>query len=230
MRSKKRLSKRTMTEIPNKIHMVWVGSKPPPIIRQCITRAKAVNTSSDVIFWNKFPDEFLTEFKEQLKLCSQVCQAVDIFRLWLCYKHGGFYIDSDIWFHRDMSGLFVDGFSITMRSATRLFNGVMGSEAGNKNVGDVLNIIKNTHNKNLRRCHFGRLLLTPYYYKNKSEIVKMPTSTFLPITAKSQCRRFWRLDQKSKDRQLNNMKHVPYGVHLFGVLGSGKNKTRGKQL
>ncbi len=207
------------------IHLVWIGSEPPGLIKQCVKRCRDVHKGqAEIIFWEELPSEFLDECKDIVSRCELVCQIIDVFRVWVCHKYGGIYLDSDIWIHRAIGDLFdCDLIFTKARKLPLISNGMIGCNEGNKEMRKILDILKNK--QQISHFSLGREVLTPFVQnlnKNTRKVIEF--SGFFPYGAPG-CRKFWQLSPLKRAEDLEAKNPVPYGVHLFKLLGSGKNKT-----
>lgn len=84
--------------IPKIIHYVWLGGgEKSPLFYRCFESWKKYFPKAEIIEWNenKLKGINNTYFQEALH-CKKYAFASDYVRLWVLYRYGGFYLDTDV--------------------------------------------------------------------------------------------------------------------------------------
>lgn len=105
--------------IPRVLHHIWLDDLEPARFANWRKKAKDLNPTWEVRFWQKTSqlplDQFVNRrtFERAQKLCPQDWKRfqADLARLELLYIHGGVYLDSDIELKRPLERLPLDGAS-----------------------------------------------------------------------------------------------------------------------
>ena len=84
--------------IPKKIHYCWFGRNPKPkLAEKCIASWKKYCPDYEIIEWNE--DNFDVNLNPYTQMCCEQKKWAflsDYVRLWVVYKHGGIYFDTDV--------------------------------------------------------------------------------------------------------------------------------------
>ncbi|WP_140445390.1 MULTISPECIES: glycosyltransferase family 32 protein [unclassified Bifidobacterium] len=130
--------------IPRKIHYIWLGGKDKPsLTKLCINTWKRVLPDYEIIEWNednldlnylKKNNKFLSKCLD-LKLWSF---ASDYLRLYVLYKEGGVYLDTDIEVIKKYDSLLNESMFIGLEDKGFIGTGVIGSEKNNPIVKRIL--------------------------------------------------------------------------------------------
>lgn len=93
--------------IPKKIHYVWVGKgEKNERIKHCIESWKKLLPDYEIIEWNE--DNFdinLNDFTKKAYEDKKWAYVSDVARLWVLYKYGGIYFDTDVEVYQPIDGL-----------------------------------------------------------------------------------------------------------------------------
>lgn len=85
-------------KIPKVIHYFWFGHNPKPkIVKKCIASWKKVCPDYEIKEWNE--DNFditLCDYMKEAYEAEKWGFVPDFARLWVIYKYGGFYLDTDV--------------------------------------------------------------------------------------------------------------------------------------
>ena len=129
--------------IPKIIHFVWVGNNPKPqSVLNCIESWKKYCPDYDIMEWN---DNILKDidnlYAKQAYENKKWAFVSDYVRLWVLYKYGGFYFDTDLELTNNIDKFrnydYVTGFEKYKESFHPL-TAVWGCEKGNKLIGRLL--------------------------------------------------------------------------------------------
>ena len=110
--------------IPKKIHYCWFGRNPKPkLAEKCIASWKKYCPDYEIIEWNE--DNFDVNLNGYTKMCYEQKKWAflsDYVRLWVVYKYGGIYFDTDVELLRNPDSLLNDeawfGFETEDKNAT----------------------------------------------------------------------------------------------------------------
>ena len=93
--------------IPKIIHYVWLsGERKPREIRKCIASWKKVLPGYRIREWTRkdFPWDSLGDYANEALSVKKWAFATDYLRLWILYREGGIYLDSDVLLKRGIDG------------------------------------------------------------------------------------------------------------------------------
>jgi hypothetical protein len=94
-RARIRLSK-SAYKVPKKIHMIWLGSRPPIVVMQMFESWKHFHPEWEVRLWtDKDVSSFCLRNKQAFDTAKNWGEKSDIFRYEILDKEGGLYVDSD---------------------------------------------------------------------------------------------------------------------------------------
>lgn len=178
--------------IPNIIHQLWIGSKPPPI--KLMNTWKDKHSDFEYIYWNE--SEFIKrnmvfECQKQIDDIEEINGKADIMRWEILYKYGGVFIDADSiciepFDEEIMSKSSFAGWEQEEVRPGLIATGTMGFPINHPLVGGAINWIK--HNPVTQKDGFmawqsvGPGLLTRMYNTgNFKDLYIFPSYTFLPI-------------------------------------------------
>ena len=134
--------------IPKIIHYCWFGRNPKPeLMRRCIDSWKKHCPDYEIVEWNE--DNFdcsTNDYAREAYEAKKWAFVTDYARLWIVYKYGGIYLDTDVELMKPLDGLlntpaffgFEDGESV----ATGLG---FGAEKNNAVVGRMLEDYRGIH-------------------------------------------------------------------------------------
>ena len=93
--------------IPKIIHLCWLGGDPyPGLIRRCLRSWERVLPDYEVKLWNRETfDVDSVPFVRDAVSVRQWAPAADYIRLWALNRHGGIYLDSDVYVRRSFDDL-----------------------------------------------------------------------------------------------------------------------------
>jgi hypothetical protein len=139
--------------IPKVIHYCWFGeNSKPPIVEQCIQSWKKYCADWEIIVWNEQNYDIRTapQYVKDAYNKKMYAFVSDYARLDVVYKHGGFYLDTDVELFRSLNE-FVDykavfAFEQTVLIATGLGFGSVPNNPAVKALLDLYNIIKFNRN------------------------------------------------------------------------------------
>lgn len=152
--------------IPKIIHYIWLGDNCiPPSITTCIESWKKVLTDYKIIKWDNSVIEMLDfPFVKEAIREGKWAFASDVIRLWVLYKYGGIYLDTDVMVYKTFDD-FLDNHAFIGRECCLQI-------MGNKTEYHLTSFCfgAEPENEYIRRC-----LL---YYNNRHFILS--TESFLP--------------------------------------------------
>ena len=133
--------------IPKVIHYVWVGGKPlPPFQKKCIESWKKYLPDYEIKEWNE--DNF--DISQNL-YCKQAYEdrkyafVSDYIRIYVLYKYGGIYMDTDVEVIQTFPEDFLECEAFSgYETANTIPTGIMGSVAGQQMFRQILNFYENT--------------------------------------------------------------------------------------
>ncbi len=84
--------------IPKVIHYCWFGNNPKnDIIQMCIDSWKKYCPDYEILEWNETNfDVNMTDYTRDAYTDKKYAYVSDFARLWIIYKYGGFYLDTDV--------------------------------------------------------------------------------------------------------------------------------------
>lgn len=133
--------------IPKTIHYIWFGGAPlSKLARRCIDSWKRHCPDYEIVRW----DETTFDISENM-YCQEACQvgkwafASDYARLKVLFEHGGIYMDTDVEVLRSLDDFLTDQAFSGFESSSSVQTGIMGAEAGNPFVRDLLARYKTRH-------------------------------------------------------------------------------------
>lgn len=93
--------------IPKKLHLIWVGDMVrPDYVAAHVSLWTALMPEWDIRLWTNAD---VSRFPDIVQKCTKGAQQADIMRLFILYKEGGVYVDTDIVPHRSLSPYFLWG-------------------------------------------------------------------------------------------------------------------------
>ena len=130
--------------IPKKIHYIWLGKKEPDnTSKMCINSCRRNCPDYEIIIWNEnnLDLDKLKRENKFLKKCIEIglwAFASDYLRLYLLYQEGGIYLDTDVEVLHSFDSFLDYVFFVGMESSEYIGTGVIGSEAGSKELKRLL--------------------------------------------------------------------------------------------
>lgn len=127
--------------IPKIIHYCWFGKRPLPVsVKRNINLLKKMFPNFTVMFWND--DNFNTNINlwvsQAIKL-RRYAFAVDYIRLYVLYKYGGIYFDTDVKVIKSLTPLLsLKTFLCWQNEISGIDVGTVGSEKGAKWLSDCM--------------------------------------------------------------------------------------------
>jgi hypothetical protein len=130
--SPEKLAPTQVAHIPKIIHFIWFGESVPDFVLSIINRTRALLPGWKVLIWRDFPPDFPADILRLTRLLQPIQQQTDIFRVWLLLKHGGIYLDTDIYLLRSLDELrYFDHFFVYEKiDADKVANNAIGSSPG----------------------------------------------------------------------------------------------------
>lgn len=118
--------------IPKIIHHIWFGEKSyPKIVKKCLKSLHKILPDYEIMYWNS--DNFnlnINPWVRQAYDAKKYAFVSDFARLYLLYKYGGIYVDTDIEILKNLDQFLSDKAFIGVTSLENQINaGIIGSEA-----------------------------------------------------------------------------------------------------
>lgn len=123
--------------IPKKLHYIWLGEKPKPsLTRLCMNSWCRILTDYDIIEWNEHNLNLPTLCKNNrfLAQCIRLklwAFASDYLRLYVLWREGGIYVDTDIEVLKKYDGLLDEKMFVGLEANGYIGTGVIGAERHN---------------------------------------------------------------------------------------------------
>ena len=94
-------------KIPKVIHYFWFGNNPKPkIVKKCIASWKKVCPDYEIKEWNESNfDVNICDYTREAYEAKMWGFVSDYARLWVIYRYGGFYLDTDVELIRSLDTL-----------------------------------------------------------------------------------------------------------------------------
>lgn len=221
--------------IPQKLHVVWLGSSLPPWARGNLDLFTEHNPAWVVKIHDTWPpDGAPPELAAHGRNCTQYCQLADLYYIWLLASVGGVVMDLDSMTRRAFGPL-CDHQAFSSRhnnSDRRLTNGLMGGGPGGA-FGRALEWLTNRPGPaRPPRCHYGPDLMTRLFDRVPplEDFTILPWAYFYPLGCGDRKRAdayAAATSPEARDRVLDQVSQTwgeltggPFAVHLWGCEGS----------
>lgn len=185
-------------KIPKVIHQIWLGREMPDFEKRLCKQVKeSLGADWEYILWTEDKINKLTEFKnlDLFNLTPNYGQKSDILRYAILHEFGGIYMDTDFLMLGAFDSLLdLDFFcGIAYDDQPNLFNGLIGSSAGNKIIESLLTLDRPLyyHDAMMLMDSTGPFFVTRKLFENLSEVelaVALPNSFFYPHPNFAQCK------------------------------------------
>lgn len=130
--------------IPEKIHYCWLGGKEKPSdVDRYIETWRKMMPEYEIIEWNErtFPfSKINCRYVEDAVKQKKWAFVTDYMRLYILYKEGGIYLDTDVELLKSLKDFAGDDSFIGMESAYTLCTAVIGAKPGQKWIKDLLEL------------------------------------------------------------------------------------------
>ena len=126
--------------IPKKIHYIWLGrNEKNDRIKLCIESWKKYLPDYEIIEWNEdnFPMEY-NDFFKQAYDSKKWAFASDVARLYVLYKYGGIYMDTDVELYKPLDEFLDNEGFIGFEDKHYLSTATIGSVANNPIIKTIL--------------------------------------------------------------------------------------------
>jgi mannosyltransferase OCH1-like enzyme len=153
--------------IPKIIHQIWIGNKElPDEEKEWINSWKANNKEFEHVLWTnnniiKLPEAYELIIKS---LENKMALISDIYRYYILFLYGGFYVDTDIINYRSINGLshYRYVFLRPHKNANHFTNAFFGISKNNKLLINCLNNIKPLNKNQIKNgyAYTGGQILT----------------------------------------------------------------------
>lgn len=130
--------------IPKKIHYIWLGKNKKDRASQiCINSWKANLTDYELIEWNEdnLPLDEIAANNRFFSYCRKYklwAFMSDYLRLWILYREGGIYMDTDVQVIKQFNDLLCNPMFLGYEMNDYVGTGIIGSEKGNQFVKELL--------------------------------------------------------------------------------------------
>uniref|UniRef100_UPI00359C73AC glycosyltransferase family 32 protein n=1 Tax=Bifidobacterium longum TaxID=216816 RepID=UPI00359C73AC len=135
--------------IPKKIHFIWIGGRPKSSLTQlCMNSWRRVLTDYEIIEWNEHNLNLPALCKENkfLAKCVELklwAFASDYLRLYILWREGGIYVDTDIEVLKKYDGLLDEKMFVGLEANGYIGTGVIGAERHNPMIRRLLDFYDN---------------------------------------------------------------------------------------
>ena len=128
--------------IPRIIHFT-IPAKPTSTQLECIETARKLHPGWQIQVWQDPLNAAEFSLGKYWSKTNSGAQLADLIRLDAVYRHGGFYLDSDLTLHRSLEGLCDFPFVICSEDGFRLTNAFFGAEAGSPALKRLMDSLDN---------------------------------------------------------------------------------------
>lgn len=130
--------------IPRKIHYCWLGGKEKPDhVKQYMKSWKEKMPDYEIIEWNEttFPfSEVECRYLRQAQEAGKWAFVTDYMRLYILYKYGGIYLDTDVEIRKSLQQFEADDSFIGFESSYTLCTAVIGAKPGQNWIRELLEL------------------------------------------------------------------------------------------
>ncbi len=216
--------------IPKLCHFIWFGQERPPWVDNNIGLFRhhhpdwQIKLHGDATDWLSYIPESL----QQIALYAEhYCTRSDLLSYSILKQEGGVYLDVDMLTLRSMDALLEYDCFVGKVQNGQINCAVIGSTPNSKGILKILKACKLREQvRDIQKASFGPKLLSrllvPHPRRHR-EITILPYSYFYPFREPIAAHEFWKANKALREELLNGL--YPYLVHLWGVKGSGLNKT-----
>lgn len=136
--------------IPKVIHYCWINDNKnyhlPEMVQECISSWKKFLPDYEIKEWNinNFDinkNDYIREAYEAKKYAF----VSDYIRLYVLYKYGGIYMDTDVKVLKSFNDLLKNKAFMGFESMNRIATCIIGSEKGNQIIKEMLNLYNDKH-------------------------------------------------------------------------------------
>lgn len=133
--------------IPKIIHFCWFGeNQHTPIVTRCIESWKIMCPDYEIVEWNETNfDININTFVKEAYETKKWAFVSDFVRLYVLYKYGGVYVDSDVEILKNIDKLMLNGGVITGYQGATIPAGIMAAEVDNEWIKLLLDYYNNRH-------------------------------------------------------------------------------------
>jgi mannosyltransferase OCH1-like enzyme len=178
-------------KIPKILHQIWLGREMPDFEKRlCNQVRQSLPSDWQYILWTEKTINNLKNFKniDLFNATPSFGQKSDILRYSILHEYGGVYMDTDFLLLQDFNELLdLDFFcGVSYDKEPTMFNGLMGTSAGNKIITDLLTLdvpLQYTDAMSLMNSTGPYFLSRKVFNNIKSldSVVVFPTSFFYPF-------------------------------------------------
>lgn len=218
----KNLTDSLISNIPKKIHLIWLGSPKPKKFEYLLQKIKDINFDYEIIEWNDENINFELINEKLFRECSSYGAKSDILRFEILNKYGGIYMDYDFIQVKKFDDLLNNDFFVGSSNCCpdETWNSIIGASKGNQVCVKFLEGLKNT--KPISKNEITRVMNeTGPYYLNKiiqdnnlqKNITKLTGKYFFPFPAAERLK-IKELNPSDIDYCMSYIDHNTYCVHL----------------
>jgi mannosyltransferase OCH1-like enzyme len=210
--------------IPRKIHYCWFGPKSlPKIVMKCVRTWSEKMPSYEILLWNENNSPMHLPFIDKAYKEGKYAFVSDCVRFWVLYKHGGIYLDTDMFVLRSFDDLLANEIFFGWETGRNenISCGVIGSVPGHP---FIRNILDRYNNLQFRTISIPELVVPKVVkycfdqYPLRHEIAIFPYDFFyaFPYEEKENVKNFMQFQTANS-----------YAIHLWNVSwGKFQDKLR----
>lgn len=127
--------------VPKKIHYCWFGEKEKPVeVLDCIESWKKYAPEYEVYEWNEdnFPRDIMIPYAQEALDAKKFAFVTDYVRLYVLYKYGGIYLDTDIEMIKSFPNNILEHDFLGLESESTICTAVIGCKPKSKWVEKLL--------------------------------------------------------------------------------------------
>jgi mannosyltransferase OCH1-like enzyme len=210
--------------IPKKIHYCWFGPNPlPGMVVKCIKTWQDKLPDFELCLWKEENSPMQIPFVQEAYASNYFAFVSDYVRFWALYKHGGIYLDTDMFVVRSFNDLLNNEifFGWETDQKTNLSCGIIGATPENTFIASIIKHYKGLHFSiaTIPDLVIPRIVSKCYDdYELKEQIVVYPYDYFYPFP------------YREKEAVSSFMKYRTqntYAIHLWNISwGTFKDKLR----
>lgn len=132
-------------EIPKKIHYCWFGpNQPDSLVNKCIESWRKYLPDYEIILWNETNfDINMNRYVQEAYKEKKWAFITDYVRLYVLYKYGGIYMDSDVEVIKNLDEFLIHGAFSGFEDIKRIPTGIIGASEKNQWIGYLLSYYDN---------------------------------------------------------------------------------------
>ena len=167
----------------NLIHIIWLGKKKfPELTLMCMESWKKYLTNQTVCIWTEDSLDLSHDFVKVAYENKAWAFAVDYLRLWIIYKYGGIYLDTDVELLKPINDLPTNFIGIEKGFNSLALGLMFGAKKGNDVIFDMMSMYNHFFFNPNKRDNFILPALTTEYFKSRGYICEDGIHSFLGFT------------------------------------------------